>query len=91
MFVLTNIQILLTSIPNSLESQIDRYSIKALRPNSFESPTFKLKARESCIGDVIEGIVIFNDPIGNLTTIHIEPFKIEYVCNLLVPKVISED
>ena len=90
-FVLTNIQILLTSIPNSLESQIDRYSIKALRPNSFESPMFKLKARESCIGDVIEGIVIFNDPIGNLTTIHIEPFKIEYVCNLLVPKVISED
>jgi len=90
-FVLTNIQILLTSIPNSLESQIDRYSIKALRPNSFESPTFKLIARESCIGDIIEGIVIFNDPIGNLTTIHIEPFKIEYVCNLLVPKVISED
>ncbi|MFW9784951.1 MAG: hypothetical protein ACFFFB_21905, partial [Candidatus Heimdallarchaeota archaeon] len=90
-FVLTDIHILLTSIPNSLICQIDRYLINRLRPNSFESPTFRLKARESCIGDVIEGLVTFYDHIGEMRTVHIKPFKIEYVCNLLVPKVISEE
>ncbi|MFW9825146.1 MAG: hypothetical protein ACFFE4_19550 [Candidatus Thorarchaeota archaeon] len=90
-FVVNKIQILLTSIPNSVDCQMDRYIINSLNPGSFESPTFRLKARESCIGDVIEGLLTFYDPLGEMRTIHIKPFKIEYVCNLLVPKIISED
>ncbi|KKM76178.1 hypothetical protein LCGC14_1382780, partial [marine sediment metagenome] len=48
-FVLTNIQILLTSIPSGLISQSDKYVIDVLNPNSFESPTFKFSANESCV------------------------------------------
>ncbi len=90
-FVLTNIQILLTSIPSGLISQSDRYLIDILNPNSFESPTFKFSAKESCVGDKVKGVVIYTDPKGNPKTVPIQPFKIKYVCNLLVPKPISEE
>ena len=90
-FVLTNIQILLTYIPNGLEPIKDRYEIKSLNPNSYESPTLKLKAKESCVGDAIKGTVLYTNHKGNQEKIDIEPFKIEYVCNLLVPKAITED
>ena len=88
--ILSNIQILLTSIPRSLEVDSDRYKIELLRPDSYESPTFKLKARESCVGDVIEGVISYIDPRGTQHTETIEPFKIEYVCNLLTPKQVTE-
>ncbi len=89
--VITNIQILLTSIPRSLDMTTDRYQINSLRPNSYESPTFKLIAKESCVGDIIEGLVSYVDPTGNQQTVTIEPFEILYVCNLLVPKQVSEE
>ncbi|MHA1343910.1 MAG: WD40 repeat domain-containing protein [Promethearchaeota archaeon] len=87
--VVSNIQILLTSIPKGLHSNFERYKIELLKPGSFESPTFKLKATESCVGDKIEGIVTYTSPEGKLQTIQIEPFEICYVCNLLTPKEIS--
>ena len=59
--VITNIQVILTSIPTGLKADSDRYIIERLNPNSYESPVFKLKAKTSCIGDVIKGIVIFQD------------------------------
>ena len=90
-FVLTNIQILLTSIPSGLISQSDKYVIDNLNPNSFESPTFKFSAKESCVGDKVKGVVIYTDPKGNPQTVPIQPFKIKYVCNLLVPKPITEE
>ena len=90
-FVLTNIQILLISIPNGLISQSDRYLTDNLNPNSFESPTFKFSAKESCVGDKVKGVVIYTDPKGNPQTVPIQPFKIKYVCNLLVPKPITEE
>ncbi|MBA7692863.1 hypothetical protein ES703_101435 [subsurface metagenome] len=76
-------------IPNSLEVKSDRQIINMLNPNSFQSPTFKLIAKESCVGDRIRGIVIFTDPKDKQKTIEIEPFEIAYVCNLLVPKKVT--
>ncbi len=90
-FMLTNIQILLTSIPSGLISQSDKYVIDALNPDSFESPTFKFSAKESCVGDKVKGVVIYTDPKGNPQTVPIQPFKIKYVCNLLIPKPITEE
>lgn len=89
-YVVSNIQIILTSIPGGLESQSDRYKLDTLRPNSFESPVFKLTAKESCVGDIIEGIVTYLDQTGSLQTVQIAPLVIKYVCNLLVPKQITE-
>lgn len=89
--VVTNIQILLTSIPSGLETQTQMYKIESLKPRSFESPTFKLMARESCVGDTVEGLVTFTDPTGVQQTAQIEPFEICYVCNLLTPKQITRE
>ncbi len=89
-FVITNIQIMLTSIPRGLIAQSDRYAISNLKPGSFESPTFKLNAQDSCVGDTVEGIITYTDPIGKQQTIQINPFEICYVCNLLAPKSISK-
>lgn len=88
-FVITNIQILLTQVPSCLEVMDDRYKIDFLRPRAFEAPTFKLKALESCVGDIIGAIITYITPSGNQETIDIQPFEIEYVCNLLVPKQIT--
>jgi Tfp pilus assembly protein PilF len=88
-FVITNIQILLTQVPSCLEVIDDRYKIDFLRPRSFEAPTFKLKALESCVGDTVGAIVTYTTPSGSQETIEIQPFEIEYVCNLLVPKQIT--
>ncbi len=90
-FVITNIQILLTSIPSGLIPESDRYKIETLNPNSFESPQFKFTAQDSCVGDFIKGTVIYTDHTGNQQTITIKPFRIEYVCNLLVPKSVTKD
>ena len=90
-FLVGNIQILLTGLPRGLEVKSDRYVIHSLRPNSYESPTFKLIAKQSCVGDIIEGLVTYIDPQGNQKTIQIEPFEICYVCNLLVPKLITKE
>ncbi len=88
-FVLSNIQIILTSIPKGLETRQDRYKIDVLKPHSFESPTFKLAAKESCVGDTVEGMVIYMDQLGKQHTEHIQSLEICYVCNLLSPKPIS--
>jgi len=88
--ILTNIRIHLTSIPRSLEVDSELYKIEHLRPHSYESPVFKLKARESCVGDVIEGVISYVDPFGKQHMETIEPFRIEYVCNLLTPKQVTE-
>jgi len=89
-FVITNVQVMLTSIPRGLIAQSDKYLINSLKPSSFESPTFKLNAQESCVGDTVEGIITYTDPIGKQLTIQINPFEICYVCNLLTPKPISK-
>jgi len=89
-FVLTNIQILLTSLPSGLDANVDRHKISILKPSAFESPVFKLKATESCVGDYIEGIVTFMDPSGKQLTKGIRSFRIDYVCSLLIPKLISK-
>ncbi len=89
-FVINNIQILLTLIPAGLQVESDRYRINLLKPNSFESPTFKLNATQSCVGDSVEGIITYIDPSGTMQTSPIEPFEICYVCNLLTPKQISK-
>ncbi len=89
-FVITQIQILLTSLPKGLEVEKDRYIINSLKPKAYESPTFKFKANESCVGDFIEGIVVYTSHTGQQITSKIEPFEICYVCNLLVPKRVSQ-
>ncbi|MHA1235115.1 MAG: tetratricopeptide repeat protein [Promethearchaeota archaeon] len=89
-FVITNIQILLTSLPSGLEASVDRLKISFLRPSAHESPEFKLKAKKSCVGDYIEGIVTFMDPSGKQLTKGIDPLEINYVCSLLIPKLISK-
>ncbi len=90
-FVITNIQVLITSIPPGLKPESDRYKIEILNPDCFESPQFKFTAKDSCVGDFIKGIVIFTDHTGIQQTITINPFRIEYVCNLLVPKSVTEE
>jgi len=90
-FLIGNIQILLTSIPQGLKTQSQVYSIDFLKPGSFESPTFKLNATESCVGDTLEGLVSYTDPKGTQQTVNVEPFKISYVCNLLTPKLITRE
>ncbi len=89
--IIININILITSIPRGLDLQSNNYRIESLKPDSFESPTFKFSAKESCVGDKVEGIVTFTDPSGTLQTVQIEPFEICYVCNLLSPKSISKE
>ena len=89
-FLIGNVQITLTSIPRGLETQTHVYKIQSLSPGSFESPSFKLFANESCVGDVINSIVSYTDPTGNPKTKMVKPFEICYVCNLLTPKEISK-
>ena len=89
--VVTDIQIILTSIPEGLKVQVDRKRIKFLKPNSFISPSFKLMATDSCIGDSVEGIVTFIDNRGKSQTSPIRTLEIKYVCNLLTPKEITSE
>lgn len=89
-YIITNIHILLTSIPSGLEVNRDKCSIKIRAPHSSESPLFKFVAKESCVGDFINGLVTYSDYLNNPHTITIEPFRIKYVCNLIVPKPISK-
>jgi len=82
---------LFTSIPKGLEAQSDRYRIDVLKTGSYESPTFKLKANDSCVGDIIQGLVTYTNPEGYQQTEHVRSFKIHYVCNLLTPKHITKE
>jgi len=90
-FLIGNVQILLTSTPEGLKAQSQTYKIDSLKPGSFESPTFKLNATESCVGDTVESLVSYTDPMGNQQTVNVEPFEICYVCNLLTPKPITKE
>lgn len=90
-YVINNIQVILTLIPAGLDVEQKMYKIEMLKPSAFESPTFKLTATQSCVGDSVEGILTFTDPLGNLQSIHIDPFEICYVCNLLTPKKVSRE
>jgi predicted nucleic acid-binding Zn-ribbon protein len=81
---------LLTSIPSALRVFSDHHLIKILKPHSYESPTFKFAAKESCVGDYIKGLITYFNYLDKEHTIMIEPYKIEYVCNLLVAKLISK-
>jgi hypothetical protein len=89
-YILNDIHILLTSIPPSVSCKETLKVIASLKPNSFISPTFKLRASQSCVGDIIQGVVSFNNHKGNSHSVHLKPFRIKYVCNLLVPKRISQ-
>ena len=75
-FVITNIKILLTFIPHGLESYTDHYTINSLNPKAIENLIFIFQVKESCVGDVIKGLVSFDDPNGIQKIIHISPFKI---------------
>ncbi|MHA1641196.1 MAG: WD40 repeat domain-containing protein [Promethearchaeota archaeon] len=88
-FIISNIKIILSYIPNGLDSEKLESTINILKPNALESPTFKLIAKEDCVGDFIQGIIVYLDHLGTQKTIEIKPFKIKYVCNLLRPKPIS--
>jgi peptide/nickel transport system substrate-binding protein len=90
-FVISNIQVIITSIPPGLDLKSSKvYSISDLSQSSYISPTFKFAAAQSCVGNKIESIVSFRDYKGKIRTIIIDPFEITYVCNLLVPKIISK-
>ncbi len=90
-YVISNIQIIITSIPPGLILKSDKlFMVSDLSKGSFISPTFKFGATESCCGNQIESVATFRDFKGTMHTITIEPFEITYVCNLLVPKPISE-
>jgi len=88
--VITNIQLIMTSIPKGLNVQTDRYKIDILNPHSFEAPVFKLYARDSCVGDLIKALVVYTNSKGNSKSIDVQPLEIKYVCNLLVPKEITK-
>ena len=88
--VITNIQLILTSIPKGLNLETDKYKIDILNPRSFEAPVFKFFARDSCVGDVIKALVVYTNSKGNSKSIDVQPLEIKYVCNLLVPKEITK-
>ncbi len=90
-YLLSNIQIILTSKPKGLKIKRDRIQIESLNPHSFIAPRFKFKAKESCVGEIIKGMTLFIDYLGNSHTIEIKPFRIKYVCNLLVKKKVTKD
>jgi len=90
-YLIGNVQITLTSIPKGLEAQDHIYKIASMKPGSFESPTFKLQAKESCVGDTITAILTFTNKKGKQKTISVKPFEICYVCNLLSPKQITKE
>ncbi len=90
-FVISNIQVIITSVPPGLDLKSNKvYNISDLSQGSYISPTFKFAAAQSCVGNKIESIVSFRDYKGKIRTIIIDPFEITYVCNLLVPKIISK-
>jgi ABC-type transport system substrate-binding protein len=89
-FIISNIQVIITSIPPGLELKSNKvYTISDLSQGSYISPTFKFAATQSCVGNKLESLISFKDYKGNIRTIIIDPFEISYVCNLLVPKIIS--
>lgn len=91
-YVISNIKILLDDPPPGLELASEQlYKIGNLDPGAYDSPPFKFLATSNCVGNKITGIITFKDPKGEIQTINIKPLEIKYVCNLLVPKEISEE
>ncbi|MFX1257322.1 MAG: hypothetical protein ACFFAN_05660 [Promethearchaeota archaeon] len=85
-FIIENVQIVLTSIPQSFEVDHDKYKIDILKPNSFKSHTFLLKSESYLISDVIEAKVIFTDPMGNQQTKDIAPLQIPSRVHYIAPE-----
>ena len=91
-YVISSIQVIITSVPPGLKLISERvFNVTDLSRDLFVSPTFKFAATESCVGNIIEGFVSFRDYMGEMHTVHIKPLEIKYVCNLLVPKHITEN
>ncbi|MHA1889859.1 MAG: hypothetical protein ACTSYS_02620, partial [Promethearchaeota archaeon] len=89
--VITNLNVVLMRIPTGLELYSSKIvDFPVLNPGAMVSPEFELKAKKSCVGDVIEGIVTFSDAFGKLVTLKIKPLMIEYKCNLLVASHVSD-
>ena len=91
-YVISNIQLIFGDIPSGLELTTDKLiEFSKLNPSDEVSPTYKLHATDNCVGSVIKGNVNYTDHFGKIHTVKIEPFEICYVCNLLVPKMISRE
>jgi len=88
--VITNINILLTSIPEGLKTNKKLRTINTLDPKAYISPTFKFIATDDCVGSTIEGQVQYKTFEGERKTVHLRPLEIRYVCNLLEAKKVSE-
>lgn len=89
-FKITDIQIIFGDIPPGLDLRTDKLiEFAKLNPNQEVAPTYKLYATDNCVGCDLKGIVSFIDPFGETHTVKVKPFKICYVCNLLVPKLVS--
>ncbi|MFX1569418.1 MAG: leucine-rich repeat domain-containing protein [Promethearchaeota archaeon] len=91
-YVISNIQVIFGDIPPGLELRMDKL-IEFLKLNPYDevSPAYKLYATDNCVGSEIKGNVNYTDHFGKIHTVKIEPFEICYVCNLLVPKLISRE
>lgn len=89
--VITNVQILLRNIPSGLKLESDKiFEFSNLMPDSSVSPEFRFAATGSCVGNRIDSMVSYTDPLGNLQTIPVQYLEIKYVCNLLKPKQVSK-
>ena len=91
-YVISNIQLIFGDTPQGLELKTDKLiEFTNLNPHDEVSPTYKLYATDNCVGSEIKGNVNYTDHFGKTHTVKIEPFEICYVCNLLVPKMISRE
>nr|MDO8118879.1 tetratricopeptide repeat protein [Candidatus Sigynarchaeota archaeon] len=89
--MIADVNVVLGSVPAGLElssSNVTRYP--RMVSHEIVSPEFTLAATKNCVGSKINALVTFTDSWGNPHTINAEPFEIKYVCNLLVPVVISK-
>lgn len=91
-YIISNIQVIFGDIPPGLELRKDKLiEFSKLNPYDEVSPVYKLYATDNCVGSEIRGNVNYTDHYGKIHTVKIEPFEICYVCNLLVPKMISRE
>lgn len=91
-YVISNIQVIFGDIPQGLELSTDKFiEFSKLNPHDEVSPTYKLYATDNCVGSEIKGNVNYTDHFGKIHNVKIESFEICYVCNLLVPKMISKE
>ena len=91
-YVISNIQVIFGDVPQGLELRTDKFiEFAKLNPYDGVSPTYKLYANDNCVGSELKGNVNYTDHFGKTYTVKIEPFEICYVCNLLVPKMVSRE